>query len=148
MLEELVVEIQRLYPQIYLACHVDHVRSASTRWRLSSQDSSILAHLDERKTMSPRVLGDHLGVAPSTLSAAIARLARLGYLTNTTALRDRRQRRLRLTSLGTEAMSATSVLDSARVRELLQKLSARERNLAINGLRLLARGARATGPRK
>ena len=46
MRDKAVLEIQRLYPQIYLACHVDHVRASSTEWRLSSRDSSILAHLD------------------------------------------------------------------------------------------------------
>ena len=34
-----VFEVQRLYPQIYLACHTDHVRAASTKWRISSQDA-------------------------------------------------------------------------------------------------------------
>ncbi len=142
MLDQLAFEIQRLYPQIYLACHVDHVRSASTKWQLSSQDSSVLAHLDPHRSTSPRTLAKHLGVAPSTLSATIARLARLGYLTNTASPRDKRQRHLRLTASGATAMAETSVLDSARVRHLLKKLSARERNLAIAGLRLLACAAR------
>jgi hypothetical protein len=38
-------DVQRLYPQIYVACHTDHVRAASTEWRISSQDASILVHL-------------------------------------------------------------------------------------------------------
>ena len=149
MLKDLASEIQRLYPQIYLACHVRHVRRASTEWQLSSQDSSILVHLNQRRGMSPRVLASHLGVAPSTLSAAIARLARLGYLTNTVASGDKRKRQLRLTALGAEAMSSTSVLDTVRVRNLLKKLSARERDLAVEGLRLLAQAAvGASKPRK
>jgi DNA-binding MarR family transcriptional regulator len=74
MRSEAVFEIQRLFPQIYLACHVDHVRAASTAWDLSSHDSSILVHLDREKPISPRDLAKHLGVAASTLSAAIARL--------------------------------------------------------------------------
>ncbi len=148
MLNQLAVEIQRLYPQIYLACHVDHVRSVSTKWRLSSQDSSLLAHLDKNHATSPRVLARHLGVAPSTLSATIARLEQLGYLTNTAARRDKRQRCLHLTTLGAEAMSATSVLDRARVRRLLQELSLPERDLAVEGMRLLARAARASKRRR
>jgi len=77
-----VFEVQRLYPQIYLACHTDHVRAVSTKWRISSQDASILVHLDRESGLSPRELASHLGVAPSTLSAAIARLSELGYLTS------------------------------------------------------------------
>jgi DNA-binding MarR family transcriptional regulator len=74
MSKEIVFEMQRLFPQIYLACHVDHVRAASTSWDLSSHDASILAHLDREKAIRPRALASHLSVAASTLSAAIARL--------------------------------------------------------------------------
>ena len=142
MLDELVFEVQRLYPQIYLACHVDHVRAASTQWRLSSRDSSILSHLDRDRGMSPRDLAAHLGVAPSTLSATIARLARLGYITSEAATSDKRQRELRLTANGAEAMASTSVLDADRVRDVLRKLTKEERAHAVRGLALFARAAR------
>lgn len=138
-----VVEIQRLYPQVYLACHVDHVRAASTEWQLSSKDASILAHLDRDVPLSPRHLAAHLGVVASTLSAALIRLANLGYITSTPREDDRRQRELRLTDRGAEAMASTSVLDAARVELVLGKLSAAEREEAVRGLALLARAARA-----
>src|SRR5437870_4533698 len=96
-MRELVLEVQRYYPQIYLACHVDHVRSRSTGWRLSSKDSSILSHLDRHRAISPRELASHLGVAASTLSATIGRLERLGYIASEAPSSDRRQRELRLT---------------------------------------------------
>ena len=100
MNDEDVFEVQRLYPQIYIACHTDHVRAVSTKWRISSQDASILVHLDRDTGLSPRALADHLGVAPSTLSAALARLAALDYLTNNPHGTDRRKRELRLTARG------------------------------------------------
>jgi DNA-binding MarR family transcriptional regulator len=137
-----VFEVQRLYPQIYIACHTDHVRAVSTKWRISSQDASILVHLDRDFGLRPRALAKHLGVAPSTLSAAIARLADLGYLTNEPNDTDRRKRELRLTARGAEAIASTSVLDAERVRVLLQKLKPAERKAALNGLALLARAAR------
>ena len=142
MPDEDVHEVQRLYPQIFIACHTDHVRAASTEWRISSQDASILVHLDREFGLSPRALAKHLGVAPSTLSAAISRLAKLGYITNTTAETDKRQRELRLTARGAEAISGTSVLDVERVQALLKKLTATERKAALKGLALLARAAR------
>ena len=142
MRDELVFEIQRLYPQIYVACHVGHVRANSTRFSLSSNGASILAHLSLRKGTSPRVLAGHLGVAPSTLSAAIKRLARLGYIANTPKATDRRQRELWLTELGAEAMRSTSVLDAERVAQMLDKLQPREQKIAVRGLDLLARAAR------
>lgn len=142
MRPEDVFEVQRLFPQIYLACHVDHVRAASTAWELSSHDSTLLVHLDREQAISPRALAAHLGVAASTLSAAITRLSALGYLTSKPAPSDKRQRELRLTGRGAEAIASTSVLDENRVRELLDQLDSKERGEAVRGLGLLARAAR------
>jgi DNA-binding MarR family transcriptional regulator len=142
MSDELVREIQRLYPQIYLACHVDHVRAISTKWRLSSRDSSILAHLDGERGMSPHTLATHLSVAPSTLSAAIRRLTDLDYIRSDPAQSDLRQRELRPTARGTAAMAETSVLDAGRIAAVVKLLDAEDREAAINGLRLLASAAR------
>ena len=142
MSDEDVFSVQRLYPQIYLACHTDHVRAASTKWRISSQDASILVHLDTDSGLSPSTLAAHLGVTPSTLSAAIARLAELGYLTSTPADDDRRKRELRLTARGADAIASTSVLDADRVAAVLNKLKPDERKAAVRGLALLAQAAR------
>jgi DNA-binding MarR family transcriptional regulator len=141
-MEDDVFEVQRLYPQIYVACHTDHIRAVSTKWRVSSQDASILVHLDREYGLSPRALAGHLGVAPSTLSAAIARLAKLGYLTSKPAEKDRRKRELRLTARGAEAISSTSVLNRERVRAMLRKLEPAERTQALRGLALLAQASR------
>jgi len=138
-----VYEVQRLYPMIYLACHIGHVRSSSTKWKLSSHDSSILAHLDVKESVTPRALGRHLGVVPSTLSASLSRLTKLGYIESTTVAGDRRKKELRLTQLGARAMASTSVLDADRVRTLLARLVPIERKAALKGLALLAKAARA-----
>lgn len=148
MRDKIVFEIQRLYPQIYLACHVDHVRASSTKWRLSSRDSSILAHLDRDTGLSPKALAGHLGVAASTLSAAIARLVELGYISSDPPQSDKRQRELRLTENGAEAMASTSVLDAGRVASLVAGLSAAECEVALKGLVLLARAARELEERR
>ena len=137
-----VFAVQRLYPQIYLACHVDHVRAVSTEWRISSQDASLLVHLDVEIAVSPRELAKHLGVSPSTLSAAIARLEKLGYLSIKASEQDKRRRELRLTQRGAAAIGSTSVLDAKRVRTMLNQLTAAERKRALEGLHLLARAAR------
>ena len=138
-----VLDVLRFYPQIYLACHVDHVRAASTAWRLSAADSSLLAHLDTSVPIAPRALARHLGVTASTLSAALRRLEHLGYIANAPAPHDKRRRNLTLTERGAEAMAGTSVLDSARVTKLLAVLEPRDRRAAIRGLSLLAQAARA-----
>jgi DNA-binding MarR family transcriptional regulator len=141
MLDGLVFEVQRLYPQIYLACHADHIRASTTKWRVSSRDSSILSHLSTRHGTSPRELGTHLGVVPSTLSATLTRLSKFGYIRNIPRNEDRRKRELWLTELGEKALSATSVLDAKRIRRMLEQLTPAEREQAIRGLSLLGRAA-------
>lgn len=143
-----VHDVQRYYPQIYLACHSAHVRARSTPFRLSARDSALLAHLDTREPVSAGQLAAHLAVVPSTLSEAVKRLERLGYLARLRRPGDRRSVELRLTERGAEAMAAGSVLEGARVRALLDLLTPAERRRAVAGLALLARAARALSARK
>jgi DNA-binding MarR family transcriptional regulator len=130
--------VQRAYPQLYLACHVEH----TTRRRdhgLSDRDASVLAHLDELSPVSAGVLARHLGVGPSTVTEAIDRLEARGL-----AERTRRGRKveLRITAAGVAHMQAGSVLDRERVCDLLAHVPARDREAAVRGLELLAAAAR------
>jgi DNA-binding MarR family transcriptional regulator len=140
--------VQACYPQIYMACHTRHTRQRSTAHRLSSHDSSVLVHLDLRRPTRPADLARHLGVGAPTLSASLRRLESLGYLARQRSAADGRAIELRLTVQGAQAMRATSVLETARVRALLGTLSAEERVQAVAGLELLARGARALAARR
>jgi DNA-binding MarR family transcriptional regulator len=151
MTSRLIRAFQRSYPQIYLACHVDHVRTKTNRHHLSAHDSSLLAHLDETEPTLAGRLARHLGVSNSTLSAALKRLESLGYLTRQPRAADRRQSELRLTLSGAEAMSAASVLDPRRVEGVLARLPAIQQRRAVAGLELLARAAvafQAASPRR
>jgi len=136
-----VETLQRCYPQIYLACHVQHIRATSTVHRLSARDSSILAHLSPTKPLSAGKLAAHMGIGVSTLSAAITRLASLGYLRRESSASDRRAAALTLTSQGTRAMAETSVLDAQRVRALLAKLSREKCRRALEGMEILAQAS-------
>lgn len=141
-LPELVLAVQKAYPQVFLACHVEHVRRRSTPFQLSAADSSVLAHLEARRGIRPGDLAAHLGIAPSSLSATIARLVRLGFVERLRSGEDRRAAELRLAPRGVEALQATSVLDTARLGALLSRLAASEQRKAVAGLALLADGAR------
>ena len=132
-----VRRVQRAYPQLYMACHVDHV----TRRRdgLSERDSALLAHLDELAPVSAGVLAKHLGVGPSTITEAVDRLEGLGLVERT---RRGRKVELRITSQGIALMQSSSVLDTARVAALLAAVPAKRRADAVRGLELLATAAR------
>jgi DNA-binding MarR family transcriptional regulator len=142
------LSILKHYPQVYLACHVDHVRKRSNEYELSDRDSSILSHLSQTTQITAADLARHIGVQPSTLSAALKRLQALGYIERNTEPGDRRVHRLTLTKRGEIAMAATSVLDPARVAALLARLSARDRACAIEGLALLAAAAKELHPQR
>jgi DNA-binding MarR family transcriptional regulator len=134
--------VQTCYPQIYFACHTRHVRAASSPHRLSARDSALLAHLDEKHPTAPAVLARHLGVGASTMSAAVKRLVRLGYVEQARDPDDARRVRLRLSTSGARAMRATSVLEASRVRRVLARLAPPDRRAALCGLTLLARASR------
>ena len=133
--------VQTCYPQIYLACHTRHGRAASSAQALSAKDSALLAHLDERRPVTPSDLARHLGVGRSTMSAAVKRLKRLGYIDAAPDADDGRTILLRLAKKGAAAMRETSVLEPLRVRRVLAMLRPDDRRAALKGLALLADAA-------
>jgi DNA-binding MarR family transcriptional regulator len=130
-----------LYPRIYFACHTRHVRDPHTQWLLSRHQASILDHLDEIDPITLNDLARHMGVTPGTMSLAIDRLEKKGYVIRLRDTADRRRVQLRLTSAGVRVRQATTVLDPPRVEALLARLAPDERTAAIHGLELLAGAA-------
>lgn len=140
--------IQTWYPQIYLACHIDHKRPRTTGSGISARDSSILAHLDQDVPMTAASLARHLGIGAPAMSATLKRLVQLGYVAQQTDAADARRRHLRLTGAGARAMRESSVLEPSRLRRMLRRLTNGERERALEGLALLARAARETMTRQ
>jgi DNA-binding MarR family transcriptional regulator len=132
----------RSYPQIYLACHVEHRTRASSPTGLTARDGTLLAHVEDPEGSSPARLARHLGVAPSTLSAALSRLEAGGLLRLDADPADARRRIVRLTDAGRQAFSRDSVLDPERVSELLSRMAPADRRKAVEGLKLLGDAAR------
>jgi DNA-binding MarR family transcriptional regulator len=143
MAEDLVLSILRSYPQIYHACHLEHPRARTNPGRISARDTWILGHLDLEHPLGPARLARHLALRPSTVSEAVRRLERLGYVTRRPVAADRRRIELRLTARGAEAMRGASVLDPGRVERLLAELPRPERARAVGGLARLAAAARS-----
>jgi DNA-binding MarR family transcriptional regulator len=130
-----------LYPRVFMACHTRHVRDPETSRLVSERQAGILDHLDEREPTTLGGLASHLGVTASTMSLAIERLVRAGYVSRRRDRSDARRVLLTLTAAGTRVREANQVLDPERVRALLETLTVAERDEALRGLELLARAA-------
>ena len=136
--ENAIERIQFAYPQVYFACHTRHQRGRTHDHRLSPRDSQLLVHLDRRRPTSLTPLARHLGLAASTLSEAITRLERFGYVVKGAGGADRRHVGIVLTRKGADAVLASSVLERPRLRKVLRRLSRRDLSTAVEGLALLA----------
>jgi DNA-binding MarR family transcriptional regulator len=142
----LVRAVQRAYPQIWFACHVEHrVRRGADG--LTDRDAGILAHLDAAPGQRATDLARHLGIGRPALSAQLKRLAALGLIEVEVARGDARARRIRLTRAGERHIEASSPLDGARVAALLACLPPAARRRAVAGLEMLADAARRLADR-
>ena len=133
--------LMALYPRIYFACHTRHVRDPADKRLLSRHQASILDHLDEIDPTTVNDLAGHMGVTAATMSLAIDRLERKGYVVRARDAADRRRVHVRLTSAGVRVRDAASVLDPPRVEALMDTLTEEERSMALRGLALLAEAA-------
>jgi DNA-binding MarR family transcriptional regulator len=150
-LEAQVRRVLEHYPRIFFACHQRHRRDPQTKKRLSAHQASILNHLDEVEPTGLLELARHMGVTPGTMSIAVDRLERRGFVRRARDPSDGRRVRLLLTPAGVRVKEASSVLEPQRVRGMLARLRAEEREAALAGLALLARAAgeyMASGPPK
>ena len=138
---EAAKQVLTLYPRIYFACHTRHVRDPVSHRLLSRHQASILDHLDELDPTTVNELARHMGVTPATMSLALDRLERKGYVARLRDNADRRRVHVRLTTAGVRMREATSVLDPPLVEELLSRLTGEERDAAVRGLALLAEAA-------
>jgi DNA-binding MarR family transcriptional regulator len=87
-------------------------------------------------------LASHLGVTVSTMSLAVDRLVRQGYVARDRAETDARVRHVRLTPAGERLRTAQKVLEPRLVRAMLSHLSPADRRAALHGLELLGAAAR------
>jgi DNA-binding MarR family transcriptional regulator len=133
--------VMALYPRIYFACHTRHVRDMELQRLLSRHQANILDHLDEIDPTTVNELARHIRVTAATMSIALDRLERKGYIARARDAADRRRVHVRLTSAGVRMRDSASVLDPPRVEALVATLTEEERAIAIRGLTLLAEAA-------
>ena len=136
-----VEAVLRDYPRVYFACHTRHVEDPTTKQVLSAHQASILDHLNPTEPTSVRQLANHMGVTLPTMSLALDRLERLGFVARSRDQSDRRVVSIRLTDAGRRIKQSKTVLDPERVQAVLARLNKPERARALEGLHLLARAA-------
>jgi MarR family transcriptional regulator, organic hydroperoxide resistance regulator len=129
------------YPKIYFATHRRHIRDEASQTVLSAHQASILDHLDDVEPTALFDLARHMGVTASTMSLAIDRLERGGYVTRARSQQDARRVDLRLTPAGLSIKRQQKVLEPALVAAMLARLDDRKRAQALRGLELLAEAA-------
>jgi DNA-binding MarR family transcriptional regulator len=140
-LTEAAQQVMTSYPRIYFACHTRHVRDPQSPTILSRHQASTLDHLDQIDPTTVNALARHMGVTAATMSLALDRLERKGYVVRLRDVADRRRVHVRLTAAGVRIREATSVLDPSRVEALLARMSGEDRDAAVRGLALLADAA-------
>lgn len=133
--------LMELYPRIFFACHSRHVEDPETKQLLTARQASILDHLDDEKPISLNGLARHTGVTAATMCIAIDKLESKGYVRRERDEADRRRVLLRLTPAGKRLSESQSVLDPARVAEMLATLNEAEREEGLRGLGRLAEAA-------
>ena len=138
--DDAIQAVQLAFPQVYFACHTRHQRKRSTAHRLSQRDSAILAHLSTTDPVAPGELAAHLGISKSTMSEALKRLVTLGFARRASS----RSASVLLSDQGRHAVADTSVLETARLRAVLEPLTAADRELVRRGLETLAHACRTT----
>lgn len=129
---ERILEIQRLYPLLYFACHDTHAR----RDGLSESDLRLLHHIGAQPGTFASALGRHLGLSRSRLSEALQGLERSGHIARTADGSGRK--RIALTAAGEAALTATDGLDAEAIGAVLDQLAEEDQRRVIEALRLLA----------
>jgi DNA-binding MarR family transcriptional regulator len=141
MIRAAVETILECYPKIFFACHRRHVRDESSKQVLSSHQAGVLDHLDAVEPTHLHELAAHLGITASSMSLMIDKLERGGYVRRSRDTHDARRVNLRLTKAGARIKEQQKVLDPGLVEAVLKRLSPGEREEALAGMRVLARGA-------
>jgi DNA-binding MarR family transcriptional regulator len=137
-----VQTIVDLLPRVAYACRRLDARALTTGRSLSPQQANVLDQLDADVPISLRALAAQMGVTAPTMSVAIGRLVREGYVRRDRDPIDGRRLDLTLSAAGVRVRKVSSALDPRRVAKLLARVSATDRAVALRGIAALARAAR------
>ena len=142
MIAKHVASIQACFPEVYFACHTRHATQSDAPPGLTQRDGTLLAHIAGLEPVEAGDLARHLGRAKSTLSAAIKKLVKMGLIAASSPAGDARRKVLAVTAEGRACIAKSSVLETPRLNKALRSMPVRDREVAVEGLRLLAAACR------
>ena len=102
--------------------------------------------LRQRGDLTMHEVAGGLGVAMSTATQIADRLERLGLVGRRADAADRRVVRLALTEAGGAALAEHARVRDQRITAAMEQLSPGEREVVLQGLRLLEKSARGSAP--
>jgi DNA-binding MarR family transcriptional regulator len=127
-----------LFPAVYLRFCRRH--EPATRTRLTPQQESALQHLAMSGPLTIGEIARHFARAQSVVSEIVDGLEAKGLLERMRDARDRRRTLVWLTDEAREVLARRAeVLDPARVKRAMGKLTDRERQALIDAMRALVR---------
>jgi DNA-binding MarR family transcriptional regulator len=129
------------YPAIFLACHRRHLRDDASGRVITEHQASTLDHLHATRPTTLSKLAEHMGVGRSSMSIMVARLVRSGYVVRGRDKTDRRTIGLTLTPAGARIKQENTVLEADLVREMFRSMPAKDVEIALQGIELLAKHA-------
>lgn len=111
---------------------------------LSMSQMGALFHLSRRESTGVSDIGDNLGVTSAAVSQMLERLVQQGLILRGEDPSDRRSKRITLTEKGQEFIHSITEARHRWFASLAGTMSARERAVVVEGLRILTEKSVAT----
>ena len=97
-----------------------HRRQVAQGLNISVIELGVMGHLHESGRLTPRQVGERLGITTGSTTAVLDRIEQAGYIVRTPNPDDRRSLHLSLTPEGKKAMVWSLKQDETRLRKILK----------------------------
>lgn len=125
-----------------------HAQGSVARTGLGDSDFRVLEALLHKGPLPVNTIGPKVWLTPGSISIAVDRLVRKGFVLRKEQPDDRRVRRVELTPKGRALIFSTFREHAAAMEEVVDVLSTKERMTLLRLLKKLGRHAEKPGPDK
>ena len=128
--------MNQYWTDIYFHLHYTHNE------KISHQAVRILQLVEKAEHAGINEVASHLGISHNTASEHIKRLVEKKYVEKTRHAEDERKITLRLTEAGSDVLLRNTSLDEDQLQGIFDEMNDQEKNLVIDGFRLLSERAK------